>query len=241
MTTPELKLGMNRTGAQMSPLDTQKQVEATELFPADVPADGAQLFEDRQQAIVDADTVGSIPIPGSAKGMLKSALDKLRGHNPEVLMDKLGERLAFERTGVRLYEAMIAKASAAAGGSLELTESLRHIQSEELEHMEMVRRAIETLGADPTSMTPCADVAGVKATGVMQVLTDPRTTVSQCLNAILTLELEDNDAWGLLIELTRQAGHPLIAKEFQRALEQEEKHLTVVRAYVRDSLMAQVS
>ena len=241
MSDTELKLGMNRTGAQMSPLDTQKQIEATERFPADVPADAMQLFEERQQAIVDADAVGSIPIPGSAKGMVKSALDKLRGHNPEVLMDKLGERLAFERTGVRLYDAMIAKASSAKGGSLELTESLRQIQSEEHEHMEMVRRAIETLGADPTSMTPCADVAGVKALGVMQVLTDPRTTVSQCLNAILTVELEDNDAWGLLIELTRQAGHPLIAKEFQHALEQEEKHLSTVRSYVRENLMAQVS
>lgn len=241
MSDTELKLGMNRTGAQMSPLDTQKQIEATELFPADVPADAMQLFEERQQAIVDADAVGSIPIPGSAKGMVKSALDKLRGHNPEVLIDKLGERLAFERTGVRLYDAMIAKTSSATGGSLELTESLRQIQSEEHEHMEMVRRAIETLGADPTSMTPCADVAGVKALGVMQVLTDPRTTVSQCLNAILTIELEDNDAWGLLIELTRQAGHPLIAKEFQHALEQEEKHLSMVRSYVRENLMAQVS
>jgi rubrerythrin len=241
MSNTELKLGLNRTGAQMSPLDTQKQIEATERFPADVPADSMQLFEERQQAIVNADTVGSIPVPGSAKGMLKSALDKLRGHNPEVLMDKLGERFAFERTGVRLYDAMIVKASAAAGGNLELTESLRHIQREEQEHMEMVWRAIETLGADPTSMTPCADVAGVKALGVMQVLTDPRTTVSQCLNTLLTIELEDNDAWGLLIDLTRQAGHPLIAKEFQHALEQEEKHLSTVRAYVRDNLMAQVS
>lgn len=241
MSDTELKLGMNRTGAQMSPLDTQKQIEATELFPADVPADGMQLFEERQQAVVNADTVGSIPIPGSAKGMVKSALDKLRGHNPEVLMDKLGERLAFERTGVRLYDAMIVKACSANGGNLELTESLRQIQREEHEHMEMVRRAIETLGADPTSMTPCADVAGVKALGVMQVLTDPRTTVSQCLNAILTIELEDNDAWGLLIELTRQAGHPLIAKEFQQALDQEEKHLSMVRSYVRENLMAQVS
>lgn len=241
MSNTELKLGMNRTGAQMSPLDTQKQIEATERFPADIPADGMQLFEERQQAIVDADNVGSIPVPGSAKGMLKSALDKLRGHNPEVLMDKLGERLASERTGVRLYDAMIAKASSAEGGNLELAESLRHIQREEQEHMEMVWRAIETLGADPTSMTPCADVAGVKALGVMQVLTDPRTTVSQCLNTLLMIELEDNDAWGLLIDLTRQAGHPLIAKEFQHALEQEEKHLSTVRAYVRDNLMAQVS
>ena len=42
---------------------------------------------------------------------LKTALNKLTGVSPEMLIDKLGERLAFERTGVRLYEALLAKAS----------------------------------------------------------------------------------------------------------------------------------
>jgi hypothetical protein len=69
------------------------------------------------------------------------------------------------------------------------------------------------------------DVAGVKSQGVLQVLTDPRTTVSQCLSAILTIELEDNDAWEMLIELTRKAGHPNIASEFENALKQEQQHL----------------
>ena len=38
--------------------------------------------------------------------MLKTALNKLVGVSPEVLIDKLGERLAFERTGTRLYDAL---------------------------------------------------------------------------------------------------------------------------------------
>ncbi len=193
MTSPELKLGLNRTPVQLSPDDTQRQIEATQRFPADVPGSIEQLTEERQQAILDADTVGSVPIPGSLKGMVKSALDKLRGKNPEVLIDKLGERLAFERTGVRMYEAMIAKALSAKGADSVLVDTLRQIQSEEHQHMAVLRKAIETLGGDPTAMTPCADVAAVKSQGVMQVLTDPRTTTSQCLSAILTLELEDND------------------------------------------------
>lgn len=240
MNSPESKLGLNRTGAQMSPEDTERQVEATQLFPADVAGDVEYLRQERQEAALDADLVGSVPIPGSMKGMIKSSLDKLRGKNPEVLIDKLGERLAFERTGVRLYDAMLVKASNAPGGSVELVEVLQRIQLEEHAHMLQLRDAIETLGADPTAMTPCADVAGVKALGVLQVLTDPRTTVSQGLNAILTIELEDNDAWGLLIELTREAGHPNIASSFEQALEEEEEHLATIRALVKANLMDQI-
>jgi rubrerythrin len=241
MSERQVTIGMNRTGAQMSPEGTTRQLEATRLFPADVPGDMSDYTAERERAIREADLIGSVPAPGSAKGMIKTALDKTIGKAPEVLLDKLGERLAFERTGVRLYEAMVAKAAAAPGADPALVETLRQIQAEELEHMNMVREAIETLGGDPTTMTPCADVAGVKAMGVLQVLTDPRTTVSQSMGAILTIELEDNAAWELLIELAHKGGHPLIAKRFGHALEQEEVHLATVRNFLKQDLLAQVS
>ena len=240
MNRPELKLGLNRTPVQLSPDDTKKQIEATQQYPADVPGSIEQLTQERHEAIDQADNVGSVPIPGSLKGMVKTALDKLRGKNPEVLVDKLGERLAFERTGVRMYEAMIAKAVADKGSDSVLVDTLRQIQQEEDEHMAVLRKAIETLGGDPTAMTPCADVVAVKSQGVMQVLTDPRTTTSQCLSAILTLELEDNDAWAMLIELTRKAGHPMIASDFERALREEEEHLSAIRTILKENVLAQV-
>src|SRR5690554_4750596 len=92
--------------------------------------------------------------------MLKSAFDKVLGNNPELLLDKLGERLAYERTGVRLYEAMIAKALACEGSGAELVPTLQQIRNDEQAHMILLINAIETLGADPTAMTPCADVVG---------------------------------------------------------------------------------
>lgn len=241
MSEQQVTLGMNRTGAQMSPQDTERQLEATRLFPADVPGDASVYTRMREQANRDAERIGSVPIPGSAKGMLKTGFDKALGKNPEVLLDKLGERLAFERTGVRLYEAVIAKATSAIGARPTLLDTLREIQAQELEHMNIVREAIETLGGDPTTMTPCADVAGVKALGVLQVVTDPRTTLAQALNAILAIELEDNAAWELLIELAQKGGHPLIAKRFAHALEQEEMHLSRVRDAVRQDLLEELS
>ena len=241
MSEQQVIIGTNRTGVQTSPEHTARQLEVTRLIPADVPGDMSVYTAERERAIREADLIGSVPAPGNAKGMLKTALDKTMGKAPEVLIDKLGERLAFERSGVRLYEAMIAKATSAPGADPTLVETLRHIQREEAEHMNLVREAIETLGGDPTAMTPCADVAGVKAMGVLQVITDPRTTVSQSMSAILTIELEDNAAWELLIELARKGGHPLLANKFEKAFQQEENHLAMVREFVRKDLLEQVS
>jgi rubrerythrin len=172
--------------------------------------------------------------------MLKSTFDMALGKSPELLVDKLGERLAFERSGVRMYDAMIAKAKGLETAQSDLVQVLQHIRDEEFEHMNMVAEAIETLGADPTAQTPCADIVGVKSMGVMQVLTDPRTNVAQGINALLTLELEDNAAWELLIELAEAGGHPRIAKGFHKAKAQEDDHVVKIKSLLRKDLLSQV-
>lgn len=239
--TKAAKLGHNMTGAQMSPEDTQKMVEYTERRPADVPGSAAELKRAREQMNREEGQIGSVPIPGSAKGMLKSTFDKVLGNNPELLLDKLGERLAYERTGVRLYEAMIAKALACEGSGAELVPTLQQIRNDEQAHMILLINAIETLGADPTAMTPCADVVGVIGSGPLKVITDPRTNIAQALNAILTIELADNAAWELLIALAEQSGHAKIARSFDNALVEEERHVNTIRSLLSRELGLSVS
>src|SRR5690606_28846319 len=172
------KHGHDVTGAQESPEDKQKKVEDTERSHTDTPGSAAELKRAREQMNREEGQIGSVPIPGSAKGMLKSTFDKVLGNNPELLLDKLGERLAYERTGVRLYEAMIAKALACEGSGAELVPTLQQIRNDEQAHMILLINAIETLGADPTAMTPCADVVGVIGSGPLKVITDPRTNIA---------------------------------------------------------------
>jgi hypothetical protein len=88
------------------------------------------------------------------------------------------------------------------------------------------------LGADPTAVTPSADLAGVASTGVMQILTDPRTDFGQSLEAILIAELVDNDCWKTLAELARKAGGEQLAQSFDDAIAEEEVHLERVRAWI---------
>lgn len=127
---------------------------------------------------------------------------------------------AFERTGTRLYDAFIAKCRTQKPGAIEDAELVR-IRNEEAKHFALVGECIEFLGGDPTAQTPCADVAGVASAGLMQVLTDPKTTVAQSLDALLIAELTDNAAWEDLIALARKLGHEDMAAQFEQALEHQ--------------------
>ena len=228
-------LGTNRTGVKMSPKDAQTMQEFAEKTPATQSEDSIAVL--RGIAIAEAESVGSVPVPGTIKGVVKTGASMLKGQKPEVLIDKLGERLAFERTGARLYEAMITKCEQQAlGADSDTLGMLRHIQAEELEHFRGLAEALETLGADPTAQTPCADVGAVMSSGLMQTITDPRTNLAQCLNALLVAELADNASWELLIALVRQAGHDELVAGFEQAFRQEQEHLAMVKSLLRTAV-----
>jgi bacterioferritin (cytochrome b1) len=193
------------------------------------------------QYIRESDPVGSVPIPGTLKGALKSGLKKAGGQDPEVFLNKLGQRLAYERTGVRLYESVITKCDAAdelhPAGPVTV-EGLRCIRDEEEDHFLLLKEALETLGADPTAQTPDADVSGVAAMGIQQALNDPRTTMPQCLELLLTVELADNAAWELLIKLAGELNLGELAEQFQHALTQEEEHVQRIRSWYEEMVMS---
>lgn len=233
------KLGMNRTGIQMSSSESTAQQEAVKEFQPDAVGNPDDFDEVHREYVREADRLGSVPMPGNMKGMAKTAASKLTGNHPEVLIDKLGERLAYERSGVRMYQAFIAKVEATeAPESEELLKDLKHIRSEESEHFELLWRTINKLGADPTAVTPCAEVAGIQGMGIVKVLTEPRTTIGQCLGALLTIELADHAAWELLIPLARECGQDDIADSFTDALQEEEEHTDMIRGWVKRMTMA---
>jgi hypothetical protein len=116
---------------------------------------------------------------------------------------------------------------------------LETIRDDELRHYAIVRDAITSLGADPTVMTPCADVTGVMGMGLTQVVTDPRTTFTQCLDAVLIAELTDNAAWTMLVDLAESLGHDELAANFRLALREEEQHLALVRGWLEIALRGQ--
>lgn len=230
-------IGTNRTGLDMAPLAKQTMVEYAETGAARAAESDGSFQAVHMTYIEEAGRVGSVPVPGTAKGAAKTAASKITGKNPEVLIDKLGERLAFERAGTRLYEAMLLKCGAAdASNPIDVSE-LGHIRDDEERHFHLVHACLERLGADPTAMTPGADLAGLQGMGLMQVITDPRTTIAQGLNALLSAELTDNASWELLIELANHIGQKDMAADFSAALQSEQLHLTMVQDWLRRAVL----
>jgi rubrerythrin len=237
-----VSVGMNRTGLDMAPLSKGPMVEfAQQESPTLAPGDAQALDAMRKTYALEADRVGTVPPPARLKGMATTMLDTLKGNKPQVLIDKLGERLAYERTGVRLYQALITKVSAASSGPVVDVAALERIRADEEAHFHMVAKFLQQIGADPTAMTPCADVIAVASMGHLQVLTDPRTTVSQALNSILAIELTDNASWELLIELVNETGHKEMIQAFTVALETEQQHLQMVRGWLRQAVLEEAT
>jgi hypothetical protein len=235
-------IGLNKTGAHMA----RSQVRAMEDVALDdgtaPEGDENEIAHMRSQYVHEAEGIGSVPPPGTLRGVVTTGLNKLSGRNPEVLIDKLGERLAFERSGTRLYEAMIMKCLALENqGETVPVGDLERLRDEEAEHFVLLAEALISLGADPTAQTPCADVTAVQSLGILQVISDPRTNLTQSLNALLSAELVDQAGWELLIQLTEQMGQDEWASRFRHALAQETEHRNMVQGWLQSMVLAEAT
>jgi bacterioferritin (cytochrome b1) len=233
MTTQTATLGKNRTGIATSAKAAERMIEGTVEFPPNEEGDERGIAEVRETFTKDVEPIGSVPPPASLKGMVKTAVKGIAGARPTQFVDKLGERLAFERTGVRLYEAIISKYASFGGydGGPTLAE-LEEIMREEHEHFRLLTDVVTRIGGDPTVMTPSADLHATMTKGVLEAAVDPRTTLVQCLEAALVAELSDNECWESLIDMAKESGEEPIVTAFEKALEEEAEHLENVRAWL---------
>ena len=230
----QVEMGKNRTGIALSPIDSQLLIEGAEQAEPSADGDDTAIDKARTAYAADGVPIGSMPPPVTVKGIAGGLVGAAKGKNTTVFLDKLGERLAFERTGTRLYGALLSKFDASdplpAGPT---RDELEQIHDEEEEHFVMLRDVMVSMGGDPTAVTPSADVAAVTSMGLLQVLGDPRMNLKQSLEAMLIAELADNDGWEALIELARTEGDASVVGRFEQALAEEQVHLDNVRLWVR--------
>jgi bacterioferritin (cytochrome b1) len=228
------KMTGNRTGMQSTPELAEELIEAAVNATPSSEGDAMEIAESRGDYITEGYVLGSMPMVP----MSEEAEADEEEVGMAVLLDKLSERLAFERMGTRLYEALLNKCEmlgeVAPGPTLE---EIEQIGREELEHFLLLNDTIAGLGGDPTLQSPCADVAGVASLGIVQVLTDPRSSLAHCLQAMLTAELTDNAGWELLIQLADNLGYEEMKTEFEAALADEERHLVNVRTWLSECVL----
>lgn len=237
MTLHTEHVGMNRTGIQMSPIDSKLMQDVDPSMQSDDGGDESALADMRTEYIINADTLGSVPIPATLTGVVTTTMKMLSGESPHILLDQLGERLAFERTGTRLYDALITKCEVMLNGDISMTvDDLMQIRQDEARHFRMVADAITSLGWDPTSQTPSADLVGVESMGLVQVMNDPRTTIAQSLHAIVTAELSDKAGWETLVALADEHDLLDLVDQFTGALNKEREHLALVRTWYEEAI-----
>ena len=232
----------NRTGIMTNPELSAELIRGAKKTMPSSAGNRKQAASSRAEYVREEFTVGSSPIiivdgsENASEEKLSAEADRM-----SVLLDKLGERLAFERQGTRLYEAFLQKLEAVPTESDigPSPEELRHIRDEELEHFKLLQKAITGMGGDATVQTPSADIAGVLSHGVLQIVIDPRITIPQTLQAILTAELADNDGWQMLKELARKLKHPDLADQCDKAFREEQEHLENVRGWLSEMTLTE--
>jgi rubrerythrin len=239
---PEPNIGDNRTGIDSAPADALAMVEGASAGVPNASLDQQALNAARAAEAAQAEPVGRMPrrrrVPGGSPE-LRAAIDQEQG---ALLLDFLGERLAFERTGTRLYEALLSKLEAAErypGRPARAEVAL--LRDQELAHFQLLSAAIEQLGGDPTALTPSADVNQQVASGLLQAVTDPRTTFPQALKLMVTVELMEKDSWETLVDIAERIGLAAMAAEFLQAGDQEEEHLAAVRTWSRRALESEAA
>jgi rubrerythrin len=226
----------NRTGIMTNPDMSAELIRGAKKTIPSSSGNGKEATASRAEYSIKELPIGSSPIivnngENARQDELSANADRI-----SVLLDKLGERLAFERQGTRLYEAFLQKLETAPAEHVNgpSSEDLRHICNEELEHFKVLQKAITEIGGDATIQTPSADVAGVLSHGVLQIVSDPRTTIPQTLQAMLTAELADNDGWQMLRELAGKLEYSDLEKECEKAFQEEQEHLEKVRRWLSE-------
>src|ERR1043166_1003722 len=125
------KMTGNRTGMQTSPELAEELMEGASAAAPSSEGGVEEIAEFRAEYITEGFPVGSMPMMPASE---EESADEEEA-SMAVLLDKLSERLAFERMGTRLYEAFFNKCEALGeilpGPTLE---QIQEIGSEELDH-----------------------------------------------------------------------------------------------------------
>jgi bacterioferritin (cytochrome b1) len=157
----------------------------------------------------------------------------LAAKNRDKVIDLLNERLTFERSGVKLYDAILANMRSSSSADVaRMLPSMTEHRNHEKEHEEWLEEQIRALGGDAHGKTEMSRLVTAESSGVEEVVLRDKDLGHQ-LHALLTAELVDNAGWELLLELADDADDAVARREFRKRLHEEEEHLIFVRRAVQ--------
>lgn len=161
--------------------------------------------------------------------------------NPEKVIELLSERLAYERSGIKLYDAILKKVKRSRHTQLKkLVKELEEHRDQEVEHAEWCAENIRMLGGDPDARTERVMLVETEAQGIEQIILGD-APLSQMFHALNMAELGDNAGWAQLVGIAEQCGDEKAKKELQKRLRHEEEHLRlthrILGMFVREEVL----
>ncbi|RYZ37699.1 MAG: hypothetical protein EOO72_10345 [Myxococcaceae bacterium] len=171
--------------------------------------------------------------PSALRKRMSGALQSLKGAKTALFVDRLCERLSFEKTSSRLYASLLLKTHALGtytGGPS--SERLLELHNQELEHQALVREGLLRFGIPTSLRTPSGDVADSQSRALIQAVDAPGTSLLEALRATLVSELINNAGWAVLVDLAAELGPSDLEQSFREVLLAESRHLTEVTVWV---------
>jgi rubrerythrin len=166
---------------------------------------------------------------------------RLIAKHPERVVDYLAERLAFERSGVRLYDAVLERLREAEEPEARALQPLLQRQrDEEQEHVRWLQGQLETLGAGPHPMSARAQLSYEETRGLAHVILESTAPLPHLLHALLAAELVDHAGWDLLVALADEAKDGEAQRELHRRRDEEAQHLALCRELAERFALQQV-
>ena len=156
-------------------------------------------------------------------------MDKLGQKNKDKVIDMLAERLQFERSGVKLYDAVLKKMQSSREPTIsKMLDQMQEHRDQEKEHEEWLEECIRQLGGDAKQLTEKAKLVTQESKGIEEVIMKD-AEIPHLFHALLAAELVDNAGWDLLVDLADEADDTKAKREFKKRLHEEEEHLILVR------------
>jgi bacterioferritin (cytochrome b1) len=166
-------------------------------------------------------------------------MEKLSSRNRWRVIDLLAERLAFERAGVKLYDTLLSRLRRDPALQA-LVDKVQQHRDEEKEHEEWLEAQIRALGGDVHTPTEYSILVQTESEGVERVIRRD-ASISHDFHALLTAELADHAGWDLLVQIADELDDADAKKQFDKRLQEEEKHLLFVRKTLLELTRNEVS
>ncbi|MDI3261871.1 hypothetical protein [Aerosticca soli] len=151
------------------------------------------------------------------------------------LADFFAARLTCEHAIIEAYRTFLEKCRRHPEPAVDLFElaTLERFRGQEAEHAHLLHQVMEALGLDemtePARVDEHIEASQRQVQAITEVIADPGVGLLPSLHALVTVELIDEAAWGLLLALVKDAEMVLVQPHVERIRDQQHAHRVIMQ------------